>query len=684
MRRGQRTTQTLALMAVLALASFSALLVVPEEAAASSHYNPRAPIYINGNSDFTASNGVTGGSGTAEDPYIIEGWEIDSSQAHGIEIRNTDALFIVRDVYVHSGTNDGIFLDNVVNGRVENATILDNRRGIELWFSANITITGSNVSSNNNWAGIYSKYADNVTIAGNDIYSNEGYGIDFWSSANITVTDNNVSWNEWVGITLDRCSNATVAGNSVANNGGGIQLGESTNVTVTGNDLTANGVDINGPLISHYSSNTVTPDNLVNGKPLYYYKDCSGVEVDGVPVGQLIVANCTDVRVSNLDIANTDTGIRMAFVYDLVIIGNEISGNNLDGIILRFSGNAIITGNVVSWSGRWGISLILSTNIAVHHNSLIFNDVQAYDYAGSENSWHDGYPSGGNYWSDYEGEDNCSGTGQDVCPDPDGIGDTPHALDKYPLMEPQSPTNVSPLASFVVEPTRGNVTATFRADASGSFDFEDLREALEVRWDWEDNGEWDTPWSTTKTAEHQYAEPGTYTIRLEVSDTDGRTDQATKLVGVWNAQPKASFDVVPLSGNVTTAFSVDASASSDLEDPVTALEVRWDWGDDGTWDTGWTTEKIAEHQYAEPGTYTIRLEVRDTGGLAGSTARQVEVAAAPGDQGEESDQGEEASLPLSPALVAFVLLVAVPVAVLLFLFRRRRKIAAFKKPDEET
>jgi hypothetical protein len=31
------------------------------------------PIYINGNSGFTAANGVVAGSGTAGDPYIIEG-----------------------------------------------------------------------------------------------------------------------------------------------------------------------------------------------------------------------------------------------------------------------------------------------------------------------------------------------------------------------------------------------------------------------------------------------------------------------------------------------------------------------------------------------------------------------------------------------------------------------------------
>jgi len=63
--------------------------------------------------------------------------------------------------------------------------------------------------------------------------------------------------------------------------------------------------------------------------------------------------------------------------------------------------------------------------------------VQAYDYNGT-NIWDNGYPSGGNYWSDYSGEDKYSGLCQDQ-PGADGIGDTPYpipetARDKYPYM----------------------------------------------------------------------------------------------------------------------------------------------------------------------------------------------------------------------------------------------------------
>ena len=98
-----------------------------------------------------------------------------------------------------------------------------------------------------------------------------------------------------------------------------------------------------------------------------------------------------------------------------------------------------------------------------------------------------------------------------------------------------------------------------------------------------------------------------------------------------NTPPVASFSVTPLSGDVSTTFTADASSSSDAEDSLGALQVRWDWEDDGAWDTTWSNEKTAEHQYASPGTYTIRLQVRDTGELTDTTTGQVDVASAPAD-----------------------------------------------------
>jgi len=77
-----------------------------------------------------------------------------------------------------------------------------------------------------------------------------------------------------------------------------------------------------------------------------------------------------------------------------------------------------------------GIGLAVSNNSKIYNNNFINNTQQAALLSDSWNTiWDDGYPSGGNYWSDYDG------TGSD----PDGIGDTEYVIDSnnidhYPLM----------------------------------------------------------------------------------------------------------------------------------------------------------------------------------------------------------------------------------------------------------
>jgi hypothetical protein len=93
-----------------------------------------------------------------------------------------------------------------------------------------------------------------------------------------------------------------------------------------------------------------------------------------------------------------------------------------------------------------------------------------------------------------------------------------------------------------------------------------------------------------------------------------------------NTPPSATFDVTPLTGTVDTVFSFNASGVSDVEDSSADLMVRWDWEDDGVYDTGWSVEKTVTHQYDALGTYTIRMGVADTGGMTNSTTRSVEVS----------------------------------------------------------
>ena len=187
--------------------------------------------------------------------------------------------------------------------------------------------------------------------------------------------------------------------------------------------------------------------------------------------------------------------------------------------------------------------------------------------------------------------------------------------------------NTKPEAYFVVDPENGTTETRFNYDASGSSDAEDDVEDLQVRWDFENDGVWDTEWRTIKSVTHQFEIAGNYTSLLQVQDTEGFTNTFTRVIRVTNPNtaPKADFTVNPAKGDTSTKFQFDASISSDLEDPVSALEVRWDWDNDDIWDSAYSTVKTASMQFSAPGTYIVRVQVRDSGGLTNIRAKLVVV-----------------------------------------------------------
>ncbi len=471
---------------VLSIAFLSSLATLPRSASA---YSPHVPISIDGDADFTASKGVVQGSGTSTDPFVIEGWEIDASSAHGILIQNTRAHFVIRDVRVHSGgaTRDGIFLFGVANGRIENAVL------------------------SNNWHGVRVQGSDAIAVSGGSFQMNVF----------------------------------------------GLHLAQATNVSVTGNTFSSDGVFMSGSDVAHFASHSIASDNLVNGRLVRYEKNCSGLDVEGAILGQLLVANCTGIRVQGLAVSDTTVAVEIAFADRVVLRSNQFTGNlygayiqnvanatleenrfagndadglqmaeavgvaitdnvaqsnggtgisvanamariednsvtgngvgvvvydsgpssvsmntvagNTDGVQITFAANITVARNNITSNSGVGVRVDRSRFVTVHHNNFVANQLHATDAGGLGDAWDDGYPSGGNYWDNYSGQDNCSGPGQNVCPDPDGLGDTPFVIaertqDRYPLM---APADVQKPTIEIRVPTDGSTLASLLTEVSG-------------------------------------------------------------------------------------------------------------------------------------------------------------------------------------------------------------------------
>jgi parallel beta-helix repeat protein len=238
----------------------------------------------------------------------------------------------------------------------------------------------------------------NVTIRNMEINAFY-YGIWLWSSSNSSIIGNNITANGYDGIWLEGSSNNVVSGSNITANENGIRLSGSSN-NIFGNNIANN---LYGIWFYGYSSlNSIFGNTITNNHLGFYFRDSSNNS----------------------------------------IFGNNIA-NSVYGIWLDYSSYNSISGNNITANDLYGIWIYYSSRNIIYHNNFVNNRVQADIHDPYPmNVWDDGYPSGGNYWSDYTGVDEKSGPNQDQQRS-DGIGDTPYTIDannidRSPLMAPFS------------------------------------------------------------------------------------------------------------------------------------------------------------------------------------------------------------------------------------------------------
>ena len=432
----------------------------------------------------------------------------------------------------------GINLDKSSNNTVYGNNITNNGNGIFLTYSSNNTIFQNNITANG-YNGIKFASSSNNSIVRNNIENNSNNGIFLSGSLTNNIAKNNITKNGWGiyflafsnynniseneitansrGIYFNKCSNNTIQSNNIKNNVDGIQIAYvSEHNSILRNNITANSgkglhIDsspnnnvskntfVNDGIYSYDSYENIVTDNTVNDRPLVYLEGLSDYLVENA--GQVILINCNNIRVGNLNLSYTEIGVELWKTNSTEIIGNNMTDswtgvylhcslnnsiirnnivhnewgvrfhsssqnnnisrnniqNNNNGISLyQSSNNNIFSGNNITSNNGYGISFSESSNNILYHNNLIDNAKQVKTY-NLLNVWNDDYPFGGNYWSNYTSIDLCSGTYQDEAGS-DGIGDTPHIInannqDNYPLIKPYGGSHDIGIASFTPQKT---------------------------------------------------------------------------------------------------------------------------------------------------------------------------------------------------------------------------------------
>ncbi len=379
-------------------------------------------------------------------------------QDAGIDLRNSNnslvtnikvtESFVGIHVYESHGTTitDTIALDNAFsiyaersdNVTIANNTIQDDSRGISLFLSDNSNIVGNSISSEREAIelvlSVEAFLANNTMVnSGIDI---RGGNLDHWNTHTID-TSNTVNgkpvryWKDTIGgvvpsdtgqVILAKCAYVVVENLNVSNASTGILLGYSLKNSIVNNTAVSN--SIYGIQLYRSERNVIVGNNFSRNYNA------------GVRLGY----STRNIIEHNTLLSNYERGILLFQSSSNNVSFNNITNSSRGISIIDYSRN-LVTSNMLFLNRDYGIYLNRSNWNRIYHNVFLSNAQQAFDNRNS-NQWDNGYPSGGNYWSDYAGIDERRGPAQDVNGS-DGIGDTPYVIDadsqdRYPMISPLS------------------------------------------------------------------------------------------------------------------------------------------------------------------------------------------------------------------------------------------------------
>lgn len=436
----------------------------------STSYKQHNPIVIKNNSDFLTQ--AFTGTGTFDDPFLIEELNITSSAGYLIEIRNTTAWFIIRNnllngldtsfggIYLY-GVSHAIISGNIIYNNDEygiyaayssnvimivNNTLFDNSAGIAATRSAyDINIINNTVFNNLKWSAILASYeTHDILIANNTLFNSGWYGIFLWGSAyNNTVIDN-IAYNNSMGIWVaNDCSKNTIHNNTFYhNNIDGIRVSYSDRNIISSNTVFNNledGVTVHGSSDNSITSNLIHNNSQSGISVIFDYGNYLASTNNSIESNSVFDNGDNGIDLekdakynaltSNSIYRNKEAGILLLDESDHNLITKNTIHKNSFGIkILNSSSNHIIS-NEISNHTDYGITVnslnMLSSNIIEQNNFLGNNynrGTQAHDDGSNNIFIH-------NFWDDWKKSDSNN---DNFIDEPYAIDGSANTMDLYP------------------------------------------------------------------------------------------------------------------------------------------------------------------------------------------------------------------------------------------------------------
>lgn len=359
---------------------------------------------------------------------------LSSSSMNTIENNNLlESIFTWYHIQLDTSSNNNLILGNnitaspqceqgVCNGiratEASNVTIENNHInvygsvGLSLDTGLKISsISGNTIKSENIGIFLYDNLASQSLISDNDIGGNN-IGISGTNVSGFSIWQNNLS-DCMTGVFLDISGDNAIVGNYFLGNDYAGMLSNSYDNSFNGNSII--NTSVYGFYLVSSDLNTISSNHMNSGG--------TGIVLD---------QNSGLSNIENNTIFNYGTGISVQS-NDNEFVGNQITDNSVSGIILSGSIN-IVRGNNLSRNTQYGILTTSATE-----RNLIYNNYFSRNGMGNGkdfsrvNIWNSTYQEGtniisgsvigGNYWDDYSGIDDGSGSyPHDIIGD--GIGDT--------------------------------------------------------------------------------------------------------------------------------------------------------------------------------------------------------------------------------------------------------------------